>query len=128
MQAAAEQQPKPRPARTYRYAHGRMRRTSRISPDCFGLTKQEVATTLRRNHRNIATCYHKHVGLSCSHRMQIDIHVRLRRDGEVTKATITQRTFYSASFESCLLQKVQQWKFPNLRSRTFAFTYPLLFR
>lgn len=128
LQAAANQQPKPRPVRKYRYQNGQMQRSTQLTHDCFGLTQQEVAATWHSNHQDVATCYQQHVGLSCASRMQIDLRVSLRRNGDVTKASIAKRTFFSATFESCLLERVKRWKFPRLRSKTFSFTYPLLFQ
>lgn len=94
----------------------------------IGINREEVRTTIKKNLKDVRTCYEDHIKNQEKSEGKIVAEWDITSSGSVSGAEIKSSTLKNESVETCLLGKILTWKFPpSPRGALAHIAYPFYF-
>src|SRR5690606_35732929 len=94
-----------------------------------GLDKEVIADFIRRHIGHILYCYERSLSANPNLFGKVSVRFVIGATGQVETQKIGESTLKEAKVESCILNKVAQWKFPTPKGGVQVMvTYPFLFK
>jgi len=83
-------------------------------PIIMGSLSMEIIRRVIRSHRDqIKYCYSKELTRNPNLAGKVSVKFTISPKGYVTQATVSQTSLHNSSVESCIVQKIRTWKFPE---------------
>lgn len=94
-----------------------------------GLDRDQIAAVIQRNIGQVTYCYEKGLQVKPSLAGRVAVYFVINPGGNVSTARVNNSSLKSASVESCIVQKLKGWRFPQPYGRVnVKVTYPFVLR
>lgn len=93
-----------------------------------GLDMDQINAVVRRHRGQLVQCYERALQKSRSLAGRVDVNFVIGGSGKVSTAAVANTSLGARSVESCLIQKLRGWKFPQpVGSVSVRVSYPFVF-
>lgn len=94
-----------------------------------GLDKEIIAALIRKNIGHILYCYERSLSANPNLFGKVSVRFTIGGSGKVESQKIGETTLRDKRVESCMLEKISNWKFPEPKGGVqVVVTYPFLFK
>jgi len=94
-----------------------------------GLERDVILKGIKQHEREIKYCYERGLSAKPDLEGKVAVMFTISPAGEVSAAQIAETSLEESTVESCILQRLQRWKFPHPKGGgEVAVTFPWLFR
>ena len=94
-----------------------------------GLSKDVIAKVIRQHQSEIKYCYEVEMQKNPDLAGKVAVLFQIDGSGAVTEDSVTDSTLGNQSTESCMLQKIKRWKFPEpVGGGVVTVTFPWVFK
>jgi outer membrane biosynthesis protein TonB len=94
-----------------------------------GLDREEIAAVIQRHLGQIRNCYEQGLQVKPGLNGRVAIHFLINGSGIVNTANVSNTSLHSNNVESCIVEHLKSWKFPNPRGGVIVkVTYPFVLK
>jgi TonB family protein len=94
-----------------------------------GLDKDIIAKIIRRHHNEIKYCYEQELQKDRSLAGKVAVQFVIDPAGSVSDASVNETTLANSVTESCMIQRIRRWKFPEPKGGGIVtVTFPWIFK